>query len=534
MRNERRRIGIGWLVLGVLVVLSFVVFAVVLGPRRTAMISAASLLSTTVDGLAEAPGQRRLRTLDIRIDPADLDTLEADLPWSGGRNMPAMLVENGVQYPVKFRYRGVYSTSHFLGGKKSFRLSLKKDNPFSPYRRLNVVNPKSFNFLNDHLGSWIAGRMGVPVPWNEMVFVRLNGHDEGVMELFEQPSGDFERVRNLTNEQVPVYRGDYAPVVDRKLPPSRNIWRSTENWEYVSNADSTVAHAQLTALLAVITDPTWSIAQRRDTLSRLIDVDAYARYLAAILVVNTKHIDQYHNQWLVRSDRTGLFYPIFWDALLMFPPEGEPLYYIHDALAHWFLRIPEWRLMRDRYAYQALLDLQRNGAFAQELDRSVEQLMPSVLADRNKYGNVTLEPADVHRFSVVHVISSIAGMREQVRRYWEGSLARFERVDVAVERGRTMRFKTTSDIPIGLRWPAFDGPPPTLLLGTDTVLPQRNEGFWSLTIHRELVLPEDSWNRPFTDRQHYNVVPLDATLSFPNGAPADLTITNAITDEAIR
>ncbi|HNR53660.1 MAG TPA: hypothetical protein PKJ19_00725, partial [Flavobacteriales bacterium] len=107
------------------------------------------------------------------------------------------------------------------------------------------------------------------------------------------------------------------------------------------------------ALVDVIDDSTLTIPVRRDTLAKLIDVDAYARYLAAMLVVNTKHMDQFHNQWLVMSERTGLFYPIFWDALLMFPPEGEPLYFINDALAHWFLRIPEWRLLRDRYAYQA-------------------------------------------------------------------------------------------------------------------------------------------------------------------------------------
>lgn len=56
--------------------------------------------------------------------------------------MPAVLVENGVEHPVKFRYRGMYSASHYLGGKKSFRLSLKKNNPFAPCTAVERDQPE--------------------------------------------------------------------------------------------------------------------------------------------------------------------------------------------------------------------------------------------------------------------------------------------------------------------------------------------------------------------------------------------------------
>lgn len=533
MSRERRGTGVGWLIGFGIVVISLIVFAALLGPGRAARIAAASFLSTTVDGLAEDPGPHELRVLDVRVDQASLDSLGSDLPWSGGRNVRALLVDNGVEYPAKFRYRGIYSASHYLGGKKSFRLSLKEDNPFKPYRRLNVINPKSFNMVNNHMAMWIAGRMGVAVPWNEMVFVRLNGADQGVMEMYEQPGGDFERNRKLTTKDVPVYRGEYPSITGRELTEKRTLWRSTANWEYVSDADSTRAHAHLKALVDVIYDSTLTIPYRRDTLAKLIDVDAYARYYAAMLLVNTKHMDQFHNQWLVTSERTGLFYPIFWDALLMFPPEGDPLYFINDALAHWFLRIPEWRLLRDQYAYQALKDLNTDGAFIAEYDRTIDRIKPSVLADHNKYGHVSLVPADVHRFSVAHVISSFAGMRSTVKNYWDRTQARLTDHQVNVVRGSTLHLTSTNEVPLELRWRSFDEVAPRVIAGNDTITAVRKDGGWSLMLYREVGLPEGSWDRPFANWQHYVVKPLDVDLTFPAGVPSGLRITNAITDETV-
>lgn len=534
MRRERNNSGVVWTVLGAIIGISLIVFAVLLGAKRAVMISAASFLSTAVDGLAEKPASHRLRVLDVRIDPAYLDTLGTDLPWSGGRNFPATLVENGVDHPVQFRYRGMYSASHFLGEKRSFRLSLKKRSPFAPYRKLNVINPKSFNMVNNHMGNWIAGRMGVPVPWNEMVFVRLNGIDQGVMEMYEQIGADFEEVRGLAKSDVPVYKGDYPPIIGQGLPEKRRLWQSASHWEFKGKADSAVANARLRALVAVIADTVLSIPERRDTLARLIDVDAYARYFAAMLVVNTKHMDQYHNQFLVMSARTGKFYPIFWDGLLMFPPEGEPLYFINDAMAYWFYRIPEWRLLRDRYAYAALEELHKKGAFMQEYDHTIELIRPSVLADRNKYGHVTLFPADVHRFSVAHVISSFAGMRATVNSYWDRLSRRLANNDVTLERGSTLHVKATSEAPLRLRWRGLDETPPTLITGTDTLTAQRTDDGWNVVLHRDLSLPEGSWDHPYANWQNFSVVPMDREIRFPHGVPQDLIITNAITDEEIR
>lgn len=533
MSRRGGRIGAGWLLIGAIVLVSCIVFAVLLGPKRALLIASASALSTVVDGIAEDPGPHRIPVIDVRIDQAYLDSLSSDLPWSGDQRFPAIWLHNGIEHEVKFRYRGSYTPSHFLGEKRSFRLTTKKNGPFAPYRKLNFINPKALNMLTNHLGNWIAGRMGVAVPYDEMVFVRMNGSDYGVMEMFEQPDGSFHRIRGLSTTDVPVYRGEFPGVKGRQLPERRQLWRSAAHWQYTSDADSTLAHARLKALVGLITLEGMPIEVRRDSLAKLIDVDAYLRYMAAILVVNTQHMDQFHNQWLVMHP-DGRFHPIWWDGLLMFAPKDEPLYFIHDALAFWILQVPEWRLQRDRYAWSHLTNLHGTKAFEQHLDRTIERIMPSVLADRNKYGNVSLAPEDVHRNSVVHVIGSFANMRVSVSAYWQRTMDRLRANAVKVERGQSVRITSTSEVAIRVTWPD------DLLRGSREIYvngeyldPEWNGKECTFVLHRTLKLPEGAWNRPFASFQHYLVEPLDATINFPRGVPADLRITNAVTDEAI-
>lgn len=528
-----RRFGIGglvWAGLAAALLLSLVVFAVLLGPSRAASIAASAVLNVSVDGFAEDPGPHRIPVLDLRIAPASLDSLQRDLPWSGGENVRAVLHDKGIEHRVRFRYRGVYAPSHFLGGKKSFRLGMKRSGPLAPYRRVNVINPKAFNMVNDHMAAWVAGSMGVPVPMNEMVFVRMNDEDYGVMELFEQVDGDFERNRHLTDREVPVYKGDYPPITGRALTKGRSLWQKAANWEYASDADSTLAYARLEALVAALQNDSRPLEAHRDSLAKLIDVDAFLRYQAALVVINSMHIDQYHNQWLVLDPRTGKFYPVLWDALMMFAPPGEPMYYVHDALEWWMLRVPEWRLQRDRYVRDALVRLEREGGFDARLDEVIDRIRPSVLADRNKFGNVTLEPEDVHRFSVMHVISSLAGFRSGVHAYWDRTLARLEARKVEVKRGTELSLSIDSEVPLLLQWVGDAAP---VVVDSDTLMPACANGSCSLVLHRTLRAGPGSKDHPFADRQYMIVEPLTTVVRFGGGVPASLRILNAITHEAV-
>ena len=525
--------GIGaWLLVAVALV-PVVVLTILLGPGRAARIAGSAVLATAVDPLAEHPGEHRIPVLDIHVDAAHLDSLSADLPWSGGRNVPAELHLHGIRYKARFRYRGAVTPSHYLGGKKSFRLALKSPPPQLPFRRINLMNPKSFNMLNNHMALWIGGFMGVAVPHDELVFVRLNGRDHGVMELLEQPDARFERVRGVHDRGVAVFKGDYGPLQGRGTGAIRTLWADAAHWEQVGRADSARARERLAELVAVVAEADMPMAARRDALERLIDVDAWLRYIAALQVVNSAHIDQTHNQVLVLSPRTGRFYPVLWDPLLMYAQPGDPLYYAHDALAYWLLQVPEWRLAKDRHVYQALQVLHQKQLFALHWRSTEERMLPSLLADRNKYGNVSLAPEDVHRFSVVHALRSGRHMRAALADHWERLEGRLMSTSVEVARTADgLQLRSSTSVPWRLSWPAEQGVFP-VLHDEDPLTVEEHGATMSVVVYPgvEHAGPRDD---PFAERGHFRTLPLEATLRFPKGMPEELVITNAITDEAVR
>lgn len=532
-RKREKSSPVVWMVLVAVLVIT-VVFAALLGPGRAGQIAAAAFLSTTIDDLHEPDSHHRLRVLDIRVDPAALDSLNSDLPWSGSLSTSASVLLNGVRYDAKFRYRGALTPSHFLGRKRSFRLTFKDPPPQLPFQKVNVINPKSYNMLNNHMGLWVGGFMGVPVPHHELVHVRLNGRDHGVMELYEQPTGAVDEVRGMAEGEVPVYKGDFGPVRGRKLGARNLLWSDVAFWQYSSKADSSMAHARLQALVGLIEDRRLPLDQRRDSISGLIQVDLYLRYMAALWVVNTAHIDQYHNQFLVLDPRDQRFRPILWDALLMYAQPGSPRYFIHDALAYWMLQVPEWRIQRDRYAWEALRALHGEGRFLQKWAIEEERLMPSLLADRNKFANVTLMAEDVHRYSLAHAASSSASMRSSVTAYWNAMEQRISGCRVnQVARGNELELATDDECPIILTWPANDTITVAVLDAGRPVAVERVNGKERIVLHRDVHCSGESPD-PFLPAQHYVVEPLRTTLTFVPALPAGMRITNAITDEAVQ
>lgn len=404
--------------IGALGVITLTAGAISLGPERAFRIAAAATTNVLVDGMAERPAPHRIKVVELEVDPGALDSLNADLPWSGGDAKDAVLIENGIRYNARYRYRGLVASTHYLGGKKSFRLNLKKDNPFAPYRRLNIINPKANNFLNQHLAYRIAASMGVATPYSDLVFVRLNARDHGVHHVFEQVDGDFERNRHLVDHDVPVFKGDYPPAEGRNWPEGRYLWSDARFWEYVSNADSTEARSMLQRLVNVVKAPSMNDMDRMDSLHALIDVDAFVRYYAAQKFLHSTHADNVHNQWLVLSPRSGRFYPVLWDALLLFA-RPDPFYPIHDALEFHLMKDASLRLRRDRFIAEALQRWETDGGFDRLLAEEAERVRPSVLRDRNKHGEITDHAEDVLRFSALHWAGSCDKLRDGVHAYWK-------------------------------------------------------------------------------------------------------------------
>ena len=514
--------------------LSLAAGAVAFGAQRAMRIAGAAVLNVVLDGLAERPVAHRIPVLDLEVASGALDSLNADLPWSGNVAQDAVLVQNGIRYKTKYRYRGLVATTHYLGGKKSFRLNLKKDNPFAPYRRLNFINPKTNNLLNCHLAYWMAGRMGVAVPHDELVFVRLNGRDHGVHEMFEQMDGGFERARHLVDHDVPVFKGDYPPATGREWPQGRALWRDAANWAYVSDADSAQAHARLKALIAVINAVDMDDRTRIDSLARLVDVEAYVRFYAALKVMHTMHIDNYHNQWLVLSPRSGRFYPVLWDPLLLFATY-DPYYPIHDALEFWLMKDPALRLRRDQHIHEALTAFVADSAFDRHMDALEERILPSVLADRNKHGQVTDQAEDVLRFSALHWAGSCARLRRELHAHWRNLIERMRVDGLEVRReGDVLVANWHSDATIGYSVPDSLTVDPMGMKASVIRASMPGDEATHLIVEPEYPVGHSLGDKadPFKDAQYW-VAPRELRLKLNGSDPSRIHFINLTTGESI-
>ncbi len=259
-----------------------------------------------------APEAERLATAELFVPAASKELLDRSLPRSGREYQKASFRFRGILHRVKLRYRGdLYY--HWGTRQKSWRVKLRKGNLIDGMRRLNLINPNE-SMINDHVIYLLAERVGLAAPYSEMVQLKLNNHNFGVVQLCEQVEEEFVRRRGwlpgniYAGEGIYIDLTRYANSADKAV-----IWRSTENWEKAADLDSARPHdvADLAALLELVRgadDETFLSA-----IWDLIDRDAFLRLHLLSLLVQSPHIDNFHNWKLYFDPATGLAIPIPWD-----------------------------------------------------------------------------------------------------------------------------------------------------------------------------------------------------------------------------
>lgn len=498
------------------------------GPENAARIAFTGCTTALMDGLIERRDIGGLPVIDLRIDQDSLRALGADLPFSGGRNIDASLAWGEVDVPVRFRYRGVMLTTHYLGNKRSFRLKLPKRNPFEPIRSLNVINPKTQDFLANRLANEIGRRMGVAVPKDDYAWVRINGHDLGLMETIEQIDGRFERSRGKSGKQVPVFEGDLSPLQGDSMPVGRELWASADAWRYASKADGAEALQRLKALVAWVNadDSTADI----DTLARLLDVHAYLGYCAAIQLMGSYHIDGHHNQWLVENAGSGLFYPVLWDVFPLFDPTGGHFHMANDALAFRILGNGDARLERDRQLHRIWKELYVEGGLDDLLGPMVARITPAVLSDREKWTSAAIGNEHVYRSSDLQWFRAVDNLRRRLRAHWASLGEGFRITRLQVER-QDSTLHVRYDGEVSLRIGSAQGGV-ALLSGSGTGSCVLQEDGAAMLIHPEAEVPKEHSAR-FAQWTWITTRPVDVVIRFNGPVPRNLVWTNAATDEPL-
>ena len=369
-----------WAVMALLILGTAAFGIAALGAERAMNIASAAALAVVTDGLLQQTPVHALERVEVNM--------YSDVPSEVA--LAGTVDQNGVAFQA--RSIAVVDKEHVSDHMgRSIHIDLEQVGPFGPFREVELCPAGGLSKLEGMLAFWIAGRMGLAVPYVELVEVIWNGRSIGIMELRERVGPDLELNRHLGDHPVSIF-------TRKPMSGPMDPWRSSQEWEIGKGiAGTTAAGEAHNALLALLQDTLSFPGQGSDSLEKLIDVDAFLSYLAAWTLIHGDPYQAFREPCLVFSDRSERFYPVLWRST---QEVADTTY--EDLLVQMLFAVPEWNQAYEAFVQEALRDLHTDGNFQRQLDLLADRLRPAIAADRMRTGPVSDHPGDVMHYSILH------------------------------------------------------------------------------------------------------------------------------------
>ncbi len=321
---------------------------------------------------------------------ADLAQLNSRLPQSGFNFIEARLFNNGKLRKVKMRYRGD-NFWHWGRYKKSIRVKTKKSQLYDGMRSFNLIAPKFDEHIRNYVSYRLADDLGLIAPRTEFVNVVLNGERQGIHLLTEQLDEVALRSRGLMPGDI--YSGELI-AKDEHAGVSRQVWEHPGLWEKQAfnshyPEDSRKPLGRLIELINSV--PSESVDSE---LSRLLDIEAWGRFMAFETLTQSFHFSGTHNWRLYFDPVRSRFVPIVWD------PMGWS--WSRHAPAQLDVLTSQMQMQLSRHGdvlrerHRAIEDFYQSGSrdeFVHFVESAVSKMESSLIHDPNVY------PVDLKRIS---------------------------------------------------------------------------------------------------------------------------------------
>lgn len=391
-RSPQGNMAVG-LVIVALIAISYVIFGVLLGPGKAYTIASSAAAMTLLDGYAEEPAPNRLPVVEVFMETKEYASV---LKSDDGGEVNGTFTMGGNATAARFSFSGA-STNHT---KRSFQVRFDAPPNELPFRSIEVLNPVSADMLQEHMALWIAGEMGVGVPYDGLFVLRINDQDIGVMEIRELIGSDMEQARGLSRFPVAVSECD-------------------ENAGFPTK--DSLANIRAASLVNALNDQRLTAYARRDSIAMAVDVDAVLRYVAALEVL---HMNNTEHCW-VFGTRSGTFYPVMCRASIM----EDDVEAIADSIAVAPLmqlyqvveKEPEWRTRKEQLVRDAKAHLLENDLFLDKWRQAEARLIPSLLRDREKHTRIIVGDGNTYGYSIRRAVRTSATFRDKALAYWRGS-----------------------------------------------------------------------------------------------------------------
>lgn len=231
------------------------------------------------------------------------------LPPDSKINVKADLIVDGKTIPVHVRYRGDLPV-HWREEKKSWRVVVDSpEDVVNGMRSFNLIIPWDRGFIIEAFSNARARKLGLAVPKDGFVNLRMNGKGYGIYyfeEHFDQNM--LERNQLNADSTAAIYgeqRGDFA---DLYTNPFR--WQTLYRGPDVG-ADDLTPIIRLLSLLNTATDERFE----RDVFT-ILDEDSFYQWNIHSLLMGSIHQDAVHNARFYWDPTSGKLRVLPWDVFL--------------------------------------------------------------------------------------------------------------------------------------------------------------------------------------------------------------------------
>ncbi len=337
----------------------------------------------TVDDVSD---YSELDSYYIYIDNLSYSVLNSDLPTSGFVEKKGYLVYNGKKMQdVKLRYRGD-SRWHWYFTQKSWRVKTDKNELINGSRKLNLTNATEKSFLMDYLSYKVGEKMGILTYEASPVRVFLNNQYMGVYVSVSQLDEYFLR----NNKKLPseIYSGD---LISRDADDPSSIGQFLWNmdglgrWEKSANNNS-ILEEDFTLLenLIKFVEENKNLPYNKD-IEKMVDIDKYLKWKAALTILSSVHIDNRHNNKLYFDPSSGKFEPILWDTDgLEIDKVRYPINMVYNDLDRCILKNPEHFDIFNKYIWESINGPASEQVMISEIKATNNSIKSDVYSDAYK------------------------------------------------------------------------------------------------------------------------------------------------------
>ncbi len=253
-----------------------------------------------------------LRTVELFLSKGGEAQLNESLPASGKEYVKAKITHpGGAIEKASVRYRGDMM-HHWALGKKSWRVKTKKKHLWGGIRKFNLIVPETWGILEEHFGHHLARKFALLAPVSEIVDLRVNGASRGLHTLVGQVDELYLRSQNRMPGDLfggDLLLDDAIPGFENRVFDMPGLWTKAAINNHYSDE-----HTDSLKRLCQVLD--WAPGpEKARALGSILDMEAMARFAAFRALVQTGHVDSYHNWKLYYDPWRNRFEPVVWDPL---------------------------------------------------------------------------------------------------------------------------------------------------------------------------------------------------------------------------